>query len=265
MSGNLPIANLADLAESIGDQPELFAAPDTQAIVVAREYAHTGRWTVQNATKVQRIIAAWLNTGSMRKTADLVGVSRNTVSSVIRILESAGKLEPLKSRFERRRLEVGMETLEWLGEATEARDLETIEVLGRPGWVGVGIVSDKEAAAPPAAVTVNVQVLPAGQADPVLEYERMLRQARIGPVVDVESAVSACNPLDLNAPPPADTVLATATSFEPPRPDPAPAPTPADPAARPTPPTPPAPAPPDPGPTGGGGSPSPAGGPRSDG
>lgn len=189
---NLPIVHIADLAAQISDQPELFSAPDAKAVVAARAFTHTGRWTMQDAELVFRIIAAWLNTGSMRKAADLCEVSRNTVSCVIRILEAAGKLEPLKTRFERRRLEVGMETLEWIGDVTERRDLEAIGILGRPGWVGVGIVSDKEAAQPPTSVTVHVHHATVdGLADPVAEYERMLRQARTAVVIDVESAVRA--------------------------------------------------------------------------
>lgn len=194
---DLPIANLADLAASIGDQPELFAAPDTRAVVVAREYAHTGRWTIQDAKRVQQIIAAWLNTGSMRKTADLCSVSRNTVSAVIQLLEKAGKLEPLKTRFERARLEVGMEQLTWVREVIEERDLEAAAIVLKPGWVGIGIVSDKEAAQPPTMqLTVNVHAPVDGPADPVAEYERRLRAARTRTaVVDVESAV--CPPKSL--------------------------------------------------------------------
>lgn len=209
---NLPIVHIADLAAQISDQPELFAAPDTKAVVAARAFAHTGRWTMQDKELVFRIIAAWLNTGSMRKVAELVQVSRNTVSAVIQLLEKAGKLEPLKTRFERARLEVGMEQLEWVREVIEERDLEAAAVVLKPGWVGIGIVSDKEAAAAPAtAVTVHVHPAAEGQVDPVAEYERRLRQARMRVVVDVESAVVPPKSLALKAGADPDTALDTVT------------------------------------------------------
>ena len=222
---DLPIATLADLAASIGDQPELFSAPDTKAVVTAREFAHTGRWTMQDSKKVQQIIAAWLNTGSMRKTADLCSVSRNTVSAVIQLLEKAGKLEPLKTRFERARLETGMEQLTWVREVIEERDLEAAAIVLKPGWVGIGIVSDKEAAQPPMQVNVTVHSSPVdGPADPVAEYERRLRQARTRVVVDVESAV--CQPKSLATIPPSDpaTALDTAKLLPPPPSSPPPTP-----------------------------------------
>lgn len=203
---NQPITNLAELAESIQDQPELFAAPDVKSIVAAKEFAHTGRWTMKDDGLVAKIVAAWLNTGSMRRVADLVGVSRNTVSAVVRILEQSGKLEPLKSRFERARLEVGFETLQWLRDVTEARDLEAMAVLGKPGWVGVGIVSDKEAAQPPASLHLHVHQAPTdAPSDPVAEYERILRRARSTAVVDVESAVQPPKSLPPSTPPFTDT------------------------------------------------------------
>lgn len=219
---NQPITNLAELAESIQDQPELFAAPDVKAITVAREFAHTGRWTLKDQGLVARIVAAWLNTGSMRKVADLVGVSRNTVSAVIRILEHGGKLEPLKIRFERARLEVGFETLQWLRDVTEARDLESMAILGKPGWVGVGIVSDKEAAQPPASLHLHVHQTPTdAPVDPVAEYERALRRARSAVVVDVESAVQMPKSLPTSTPPfpatPLDTSDPTPAHLSPPQ------------------------------------------------
>lgn len=210
MSTGLPIANLADLAEAISDQPSLFAAPDVQAVAAARECVHTGRWTMQHAPTVARIVAAWLNTGSLRKTAELVGMSRNTVSAVIRILEAGGKVEPLKTRFERERLETGMEQLQWVREVIEERDLEAAAVVLKPGWVGVGIVSDKEAAQPPASLHLHVHQVSEGAVDPVAEYERMLRRARSATVVDVESAV--CPPNCLPPSPSISPATATATA-----------------------------------------------------
>ena len=202
MSTSMPIANLADLAEAISDQPSLFAAPDARAIRVAKEFVHTGVRASRDQKLLSNIVGAWLRSGSMRRTAEEVGVSRNTVSAVIRILEASGRLEPLKTRFERERLETGMEQLNWVREVIESRDLEAAAVVLKPGWVGIGIVSDKEAAQPPASLHLHVHQGPtADQADPVAEYERLLRRARSAAVIDVESAV--CPPKAL---PPNDSV-----------------------------------------------------------
>lgn len=209
-----PITDLALLAESISDQPELFAAPDVSSVRAAREYAHTGNWTVKDGRRVALIVSAWLNTGSLRKTAQLCSVSRNTVSAVLRILENAGKLEPLKERFARARLEVGMEQLAWMEEIIASRDIEAAQVL-KAGWVGVGIVSDKEAAAPPAAMHLHVHQVATADADPVREYERLLRAAR-ATVVDVESAASGVNTTPNPTSEPSVTALdTTSTASEP--------------------------------------------------
>ena len=214
MSNSLPIATLADLAEALSDQPELFSAPDARAVRVAKEFIHTGVRAARDQKLLGKIVGAWLRSGSMRRTAEEAGVSRNTVSAVIRILESSGRLEPLKTRFERERLETGMEQLNWVRDVIESRDLEAAAVVLKPGWVGIGIVSDKEAAQPPASLHLHVHQGPTdGQVvDPVAEYERLLRRARSAAVIDVESAV--CPPKAL---PPKDSVSpATAQATTPP-------------------------------------------------
>lgn len=209
-----PIRDIGDLADRITDQPSLFGdLPDVGTIRAAKEFVHTGKTTMANGERVVGIMAAWLQTGSMSEAARLCKVSRNTISAVIRILEENGKLERLKDRFERARMEAGVATAQMIQEVLDSgkRDTDAAAML-RAGWVGLGVVSQAIAAPPPVVPVSHTHLHLHGPTslDTATEYERMMRAA----TVDVQSEAVAPKLLAANAGPSLDTVLDTTSASD---------------------------------------------------
>jgi len=187
-----PVTDLALLAEAVDEQPLLFdfSQDEAGAVAEARSWAaHTGTTAIRNHRRVAMVVASFLQTNSVRKTAELLSMSRNTVSAVLRVLEQAGKLEPLKEVFARRLRELALEAVVRTEELVAAEpSIERAATIKANGFI-LKLAADMDAAAGLGGlggVHVHGDVTIVQGADPAEEYARMLRSSRVR-TVDVES------------------------------------------------------------------------------
>ncbi len=207
-----PVTDLATLAAALVEQPALFDFPAVEAgaVAEARSWAeHTGTTAVRDQGRVARVVATWLQTHSVRRTAELVGMSRNTISAMLRVLEQAGKLEPLKEVFARRLRELALEAAVRTEEMVAAEpSIERAATIKANGFI-LKLAADMDAAGALGAlggVTVHGDVTIVQGADPAEQYARMLRSAR---TVDVESEGSPSKATPIEVPPLSDTASDT--------------------------------------------------------
>ena len=121
------------LFEEFGEQPRLVAA--------AKEYIHSGKIVGKNAELCEAIVTAYASgLVSIRLIAKRLGIGRETVKTIIRLADEAGKLGPLKQRLSGkmgRAIELGLDVLT---EKLEAGDVPA-QVLP----IVIGVLSDKKA------------------------------------------------------------------------------------------------------------------------
>lgn len=157
----MPAGADGDALEAFTGQPALFAGLDCDLPTVnaARQFFHTGTTTTQHEQDAARIVAAASLGWSVRKIARELRHSRNTVAAVLRLAESAGKVEPVQRRVlaaaaaaVHADIEEGNRMIE---EAETPQEVSAAAALRRSTWVGVGILADKVAPGQP-SITVNV-------------------------------------------------------------------------------------------------------------
>jgi transposase len=148
MQPDLPVqqGTVIVLPPSDDDQPELFSDPDVGAELLRIESdAAAGKAT--GSTLAARIemrdqICERLCGGmSIREVCRLYHVGRNTVSALVRRLESAGKMEPVKRRLAAKLSQVAEMSADLLLERIDGGDVPT-NVLP----ISMGVACDKKAA-----------------------------------------------------------------------------------------------------------------------
>lgn len=84
-------------------QPALFSVEQLpampQLLAAAETYTHTGKTTCKDEELCQLMISFYLATGSLRATARRFSMSAHTVSAVVGVYETSGKMAALKQRL----------------------------------------------------------------------------------------------------------------------------------------------------------------------
>jgi hypothetical protein len=177
------------------------APVDSALVGAAKVYVHTGKTTCRNEELAAEIVECVLLGVTERGVARRVGVSRNTVRATMELMESLGKLEPLKRRLSRK-----------LGRLLELTTDEAMRMLEErrvppnciPIWYGVfsdkkgGLDQDAEMAGAPAKPALT-------PADLVAWRQRLVAWRESG--ADAQSAGAAAQVIDVQVSPPADPVL----------------------------------------------------------
>jgi len=185
-------------------QPELISEADARLLRVAKAWKHTGRTTLRDEATVAAIFAGLQRGFSRRQIATSLQVSRNTVTAVEHALETSGELEPLQQRVMRAMSVAASESLAWVDEIVSARKLSPeAAAMVKALWVGVGITSDKCAAATGGGLAADQGAELAISPNLVVdEYRRLM-------AIDCESVVSTPNTLNGNGSTAIDTTKDT--------------------------------------------------------
>lgn len=96
----------------------------------------SGKILSTDEERCERVVELVLRGESDRRIAKVLGIGRNSIRAVIRVLEARGKLEPLKERMIRECRDVSMLSLQRMKEALED---DTVPAAALPIYAGVSI------------------------------------------------------------------------------------------------------------------------------
>ena len=95
--------NAAETLPSLREQPPLFSPdllPDMPALVeAAKQFAHTGKIVCKNGERAERILTHYLQSGSLRATAQVMLCHPRSIQRVLEQFEASGRLDALKQRL----------------------------------------------------------------------------------------------------------------------------------------------------------------------
>ena len=180
-----------ELAEAVSLQPSLFSLPavqDRELIATAPRF--TGKIATKDEARCAEIARRYLQGESRRDIAEAVGCSRNTIPVVIRELERAGKLEPLKEMVLRDLGEAVREQVAWNQEIIQAREVTTeAAAILKAGWVGAGVYLDK-VSGPAVSVHLHEHRVQAVGEDVLKRYQEALNAGASAVKSDAQPLIS---------------------------------------------------------------------------
>jgi hypothetical protein len=182
-----------DISEDLLAQPSLFDGDfipvEVPILRAAKRFSSTGKLTTREEATALAIAACKLAGLSDRQTGKRVGVSATTVSGVMRLLESSGRIPAAQERLASRLGEMAESATSEIGRLITDADGDwtpasagAVRALG----IAIGIGVDKLQLLTGQATAIVEQRVGAPSADAVREWEGKLRQM-FGPVIDVPS------------------------------------------------------------------------------
>jgi len=173
-------------------QPALFTPEQLPAvpalIAAAQQHLHNGKTTCKDEELCEAMLTHYLTTGSLRATAKRFQVSAHTVAAVLKVYESAGKMDALKQRLSSKfgvMIELGTDLL------IEKLQEGAVQANVLPIVIGVGV--EKKALLDGEA-TSRTETAPAAPVQLADLAAYLHQHGQTLPAIDVPSTVTIENP-----------------------------------------------------------------------